>query len=330
MAELMAILVLGIVGNRCKRDAYIFRGYPGRSSLFLGGGQDGVADRAVQTMRDDFYHFHTIAKKSGTIVGCKKIADRSLFHDVAVEQIYEVLRVSEWEITPQVKSWVSGSFDGPLNSKVVEDCFKCLSDMVDGQRNLKTNPKKAFVTLVQGKVIDGLHRWPAVPYDTVQSQGRCAAVQESWFTPPLAMPGIKEMKDIQGYDTKTKWYSPGAITLSQQATDLELMKHMVANGNRGGDTAWVSTFLRCQNKVVVRRKAVGEGKPGKWHMPLLDVPDSAAFAWPLEEFKIGTVKDSFFRFCGGLRDIATLIFPVTDLDTLEAAQGTRWGGKRMT
>ena len=47
------------------------------------------------------------------------------------------------------------SSDGPLNSKIVEDSFKALAEMVKDQRNLKVQPKKAFVHLIDGEVLHG-------------------------------------------------------------------------------------------------------------------------------------------------------------------------------
>jgi hypothetical protein len=47
----------------------------------------------------------------------------------------------------------------------------------------------------------------------------------------------------------------------------------------------------------------------------------AAFAWPSAEFVFAGIREPFFKFCSGLRDISFVIFPVTGLATLEAIEG---------
>lgn len=314
LAEVMALLSLGTVGNRLKRDAYIFRGYPGRAALLLGS--QSTSQAAIQRLRGDFYNYQQFSSRARSVAGCRAVADRSLFKDVAVEQIMEILRVSNWQATPQVQKWVSDSFDGPLNSKIVEDCFNVLSNMVDNQRNLKTTPKRAFATLAKSEVIHSLHRWPPVSHTTQTSHGRCARLEDTWFKAPLNSPSMKDMRDVQGYNQSVKWYSPGASSISQQATDLELMKYCVAQECRGAKEAWLCTLLRAQNKVAVRRK--GKAGEQRWVMPLLEQPDSAAFVWPLEEYRIEQVPDMAFKFAQGIRDCSECIFPVTNLLDLEA------------
>ena len=312
----MSLLALGIVGNRLKRDAYIFRGFPGRAALMLGA-PDTIAS-VVHQFRLDLAAFRKMQINEGDHAGVKNIADRSCFNDVAVEQIVEVLRVSDWKVTEKVRAWFWDSFDGPLNSKIVEDCFKALSDMVDGQRNLRTTPKRCFAHLVQSDVIDKLHHWPAVETDVQTSYGRCAHVEEGWFKAPLLKPSITEMRDIQGFGSSVKWYSPGCGTLSQQATDLELMRHLLGQDMRGARDTWLCGLLRARNHTVVRRKAAEGVAPHPWVLPLLVVPDSVAFAWPCSEVAIEGVAEHYFKPTLNIKDVRDLIFPVTNLRELEA------------
>ena len=125
VAETMAILALSIVGNRMKRYAYIFRGYPGRAAMLQGG--PDTAGQAVKHLQADLQVFQKFMRNAGTVAGVKAVADRCLFHDVAVQQLVEILQVSGWSSTPRVRDWVRESFDGPLNSKIVEDSFKALT-----------------------------------------------------------------------------------------------------------------------------------------------------------------------------------------------------------
>lgn len=60
-------------------------------------------------------------------------------------------------------------------------------------------------------------------------------------------------------------------------------------------------------------------------VPLLWVPDSAAVAWPMTEVSFPNVQQKCFAFGRGVRDISVRIFPVTDLNSLEA-HVVEWGG----
>ena len=312
-AKTTALLALGCVGHRMKRDAYIFRGYPGRSALLLS--DPATAERALHRLRSDFDVFRLFQDSSGRVAGTNAIADRSLFHDVAVEQLLEILRLSGWLCDQRSRDWIQESFDGPLNSKIVEDSFKSLSEMVKGQRNLKVSAKKAFSHLLGNDVLQGLHRWPTVSPDVLESYGRCAQVPESWFKPDLKHPSVPEMRDVVGFASTVKWYSPGASSLSQQATDLELMKHCERTEQlRSCRDAWFCVFLRAQHQFVCRREGATQ-----WYFPLLEVPDSAAFVWPCTPRAVGDpTACTCFELDEGSLDIADHIFPFTDLRQLEA------------
>ena len=166
--------------------------------------------------------------------GFANLADRCLFHDVAVEQIIAVVEKAGHAITKEVKAWVYESLDMPMASKPVEDVFKDLEGMVAKQRNLRVAPKRAFAHIVRGPTIE-MHKWKGVEHQQAFDHTRNASVDEKWFSPDMLKPSVKSMREIMGFNDKVKWYSPGACGISQQATDLDLMRYVLEDSGY----AWV-------------------------------------------------------------------------------------------
>ncbi len=124
---------------------------------------------------------------------------------------------------------------------------------------------------------------------------------------------------MQGFESSVKWYSSSANNISQQATDLEHMRYVVDNdAYRSSRETWLCSLVRAKNKIVVRRVAAeGQAAPSAWMMPLIEIPNSATFVWPLEEVFVEGIEQPFFKFVQKIRHLSAYIFPVTDLSKLE-------------
>ncbi|CAK0818779.1 unnamed protein product, partial [Prorocentrum cordatum] len=341
VAQTMAMLALGIVGHRLKRQLYILRGWPGRLALFLGGANS--AAQAMQCWQADVAAYAIFKDNANFTAGCKTFVERCLFKDVANEQIMEILRAEAGQVTPKFLAWVRESFDGPLNSKVVEDCIKALSDMADGQGNMKVSARKSFSHLIDSQVLDGIHRWKSVDSDLHYVYERQQASTAKWYQPSAAGTTVPDAKDVATYASSVKWYSPGAQNISQQATDLELMRFCQGD-LRQCRSAWVCVFLRAKNQAVpiqwlspveqrLRYKHV-ESKDFKgWHVRPYQVGDVDSFEkvasraawWNYDQAVLGKVADHLGMPSTGkpkslyniLFDLIQFCLGTSDRDTLE-------------
>ena len=55
---------------------------------------------------------------------------------------------------------------------------------------------------------------------------------------------------------------------------------------------WLCVFFRSQHRIVVRRR-LKDRPAGNWVVPLMEEVDSAAYVWPVKEFRLPGDGDFF-------------------------------------
>lgn len=145
-------------------------------------------------------------------------------------------------------------------SQVVEDCFQRCTGLMNKASNLKAQDKRIWAKLIESSVLEGSHSFNMVKLGVLAGHTRRPKLETTTFSPKLRTPSIEEAKKIVGYEDRPKWYSPGAHTLPQRFTDLEVMRCTALGLIEARDVGklWLGSLLRYSHKLLVRRTHCGE------------------------------------------------------------------------
>lgn len=296
-AKIMGSVCLSLVGARLKRMAWLFRGWPRSSALFLGSDSD--QRKCGEQLMEDVASWRHCAGIAGEWKALSAIVERSCLGEVCCEQLVACYEVEGCQVTQRFKDWIYETWDTILGSQVVEDSFQRCAGMMKQGSNLRSTEKRVYKHLIESTVLEGNHRFHAVQGVSRSAHLRCpgASMGATTFTPKLREASIPDMRRIIGFEDRVKWYSPGVHTLPQKFADLEVMRCV-----RGGQLhpkqlkdLWLASLMKHKHNLLVRKFVDGE-YCGEWCFALQDVADSVALVWPAQEVRpFGEGGEVFFE-----------------------------------
>lgn len=138
------------------------------------------------------------------------------------------------------------------------------------------------------------------------------------------MPGVADCslsgaKGIIGHTETSKptWYSPGVDALPTEHLDLHLIRFVVEHGLEDkAPHAWLGCFVRAEHRIALRMKQ-GESW-GPWRVAAVDVPNICAVAVPATMHDLPGYPGMFFLQLERATSIDDFLFPLVDLDSVEA------------
>lgn len=102
-AQAMAGLVFSIVGQRLKRMAWMLRGWPAQSALFLGDWRQ--QERCGKEFMDDLDAFEYCQSLADDNRALKAMVERSCMNDIAVQQLEECYKAEGNPPTDRFQKW---------------------------------------------------------------------------------------------------------------------------------------------------------------------------------------------------------------------------------
>ena len=264
-AALLGRMILEFVGQRMRRQAPFWWGWPGR-----GHGLSSTAKQLRETTKNALFDDHDDYLDMVARTSSKRwlaIQNRSCFKHAAVVQLIALMEVSNWE--PDEHEKVEHFFRSRRNTcvvtKPIEDGIGQVRAQETVGRNNVVSPCRQFYTLVQKRTLDSNHRYAAPPM---------------WRTIPLAKghqfphelnhikahefikKGLPYKNIIKGGQTPP-WYTTTGSNLSEVVGDLFLTRHCRRFGYECAETSIVASFL-VQPDVLIKNAAQGD----VWLFPL--------------------------------------------------------------
>lgn len=206
-----------------------------------------------------------------------------------------------------------------MSSLLCEDGFNRQKTAVTKGSNNKCREQRAFATLIDKKVISEVYRFVEVEPSCAAS-ARTEKLVPTAFKPAMRDTKLEKMKQVVGAtpSSRPSWYSRGVEGLSVEHADLALMRWAVQNRKIDAvSSSWLSCFLRSEHLIIVRT-CLGE-RPGRWVLPLLDSPGSAAMVWPLKEWSApGKASEKYYTLDLEGVGVDDCFFSIVDLDMVES------------
>jgi len=327
LARQLGNLILAGAGARLKRCFWMLRGYPTRTILMTSS-QNAVADSALNLFHQDYDRCLKWERNLDGWPGVAKVVQRSCFQKMTVVQDALVLAKFAWTMCVAIKDYVSANHTRILASVVVEDGFHAQKSSKHERANRLQRIQRAYGNLVEGNVLDGVHRYQAMKPCSVGVERAGVLESTSFRTAKPAKPRI-DFDDIATTIPATSWNSPGVERLATQDTDLEMMAYCERNVCEAScGNAWLGVFLQASFGLMVRE--VHGVERGPWKFALSHVPDSSGFVWPAEEIAArGVPQDIVWRPDAKAHPIHDYSFTIVNLDHVEAMSFDWWSPARQ-
>lgn len=236
-----------------------------------------VQQSTVAQLQRDLKLFHTLEQSVADGTAPKYLLDRHAFHLKPVVQLVEIMRSTNWRITPEVSAWLRNFHARIMGSQVCEDGLKDCRQVEHDNQNRKANTKGLFHKMVCGNTLTERHHY-SEPKASVSQYVRGAHLPDEAFH-SSAKTATKDFSSVKGPSASTIWFSPSAERTSLPYADLDLLDLSYDEGAdtfRPMSTAWMNTIIGGKG-MVIRKK-----RTQRWLFPLGGYSDSVCYCVPAE------------------------------------------------
>lgn len=251
--------MINMASFRYNRTLWLLRGWPSRSALMLSE-DPNVQQSTVAQLQRDLKLFHTLEQSVADGTAPKYLLDRHAFHLKPVVQLVEIMRSTNWRITPEVSAWLRNFLARIMGSQVCEDGLKDCRQVEHDNQNRKANTKGLFHKMVCGNTLTERHHY-SEPKASVSQYVRGAHLPDEAFH-SSAKTATKDVSSVKGPSASTTWFSPSAERTSLPYADLDLLDLSYDEGAdtfRPMSTAWMNTIIGGKGMVSARK-----GRSGGW------------------------------------------------------------------
>lgn len=307
------MLAAGITFWRLRRSAWLLMGVSSRSALLLSSDPE-VVRREIRRFRVEYNSFQKGQSLAGSVAGLEPIARRSQFTHPSVLQIIEMLRMDNWTVTSETRSFLQKAHMRLLGSQVVEDGFNIMKNSKPYQ-NRRGCIEEIMRSTIEKQPLSKKHRFSEIE-PACAGVGRDLRLPLEAFRPRLHdMP--KEFLPIMSLSQKSSWPSlrPEDISLPHAETRL----FSIADSRNEWDKirySWLGNLMSSSHNLVVRY--IGGEEPGPWRFPLGCWYGSLVLLMPLIERHSQGTGDSFFEPAPMVEDIADMYDVCWDLSQWQA------------
>lgn len=191
------------------------------------------------------------------------------------QQLVAVLRASGWAASADVKEYCRRRLSCIGQSKVCEDEFCWMRKMELKQANKTMSQKRMWREVVRQKVIDEVHHFQAVEWETeVVGGGEAGMVPREAFEPRITnLP--QELRQCAGFSSP-KWFTANPETSNVVWAELQQMIF----ADKLND--WSARAEACKWAQLLRPTHIAFKYVGKtqWYLSLGDLCGVCAVGWP--------------------------------------------------
>ena len=255
--------------------------YPGMFALLLSQDQAGV-DHALKTMREDWDCWQVLRQQKGPF--WKKLQQRSPFCTVHTEQIFRMLRESNWQVTPSIVQTVQRQFAAVTQTKIVEDSVR-VGRVAETNKGMskQVGPAEVWSQLCFAELADKVHRFRQPAWKAEVVPDGLSTTSVSGFYKPVPKEAWKELRGVASNRRTPTWYSPSPIASAAPAEDLALLRHCKqSDAWTAAKNSWSSSLVNVPRLCLRHRGQIGS----PWFYSLGSVGGSAVAGWPMESLSV--------------------------------------------
>lgn len=270
-------LIVALLGARLQTESCYTQGLPLRLAALL---DEEAAPRVIADLKRDAEAWAVVKDIKGGF--WKKVAARSPFALVFVQQVVEGLRSADWAMTRDLRQVLEGAFAGLGQTKVVEDGFQKERHCEAKNSNRRMALNRIWLSPVDMKVLGDTHRFEEIPFAKEQLPPGVRADDANSLYFSRAKDLSVPVPDLVSKTSATSWYSPAPQMFIGHVADMSLWRYCIQHKQTHlAEKSWLSVLLKGAS-ICVRHTSQKQ-----WFLAVASYSGVAAVGWPMRAVKLG-------------------------------------------
>lgn len=295
VAGQLGSLLVALAASRLRKFLWMVRGWPANIVRWTAG-SDAHRRQAVRLLKEDYEAFVAISGR--TDAPSRRLAERSVFNTVPVQQAVELLKATGWVLTQPIIEKYENKHARLLGSQVIEDGVNRQRRVEQDRRNRRGTARAAFQALIEHHVGDQVHHFKPLEVEAKDFGAQTVLPEKTWRSSIQAQ--SMSFDDIVSTSSRAPYVTTAPYDYATLFADLHLTTalHKMNRFDELQHLDMLQPLLRGEG-LLVRQKVAEGGRLAPFLLSLGSLAQTAAPAWRMTETKIEGTNRSFFTPCSG-------------------------------